>query len=390
MTKQEWLKQYKHLSARDQSLLSRAYDTLETNTMREKGMPWGDMPCITPWQREKEGISNVNRGIWNWDSAFHAMAVSRYDTDLAKSCIEAFCQFQLEDGMFPDVVFANGHVVNDLSKPPVMAWATELVYERCGDRAFLERMYARLVKNEAFWCEQRQYQGLFYFSSQKDVEKDNYQRARYESGWDNSPRYDTPIVNLWAIDLNCFMVQTYRALAEISEHLGLDDAQKWLARGEKVAQLINERMYDEERGVYADTDKYTGKQIRTLSPASFMPLYIGIAPHERAEAMEKIAADPQKFFPYMPTVTYDDPAYSTDYWRGPVWLNVAYFAAKGLKDYGFDKTADAIKEAILNMCDQIRDGIYENYDSKAMKGLSWHNFSWSAAFIMEFILHWEN
>lgn len=381
MTKQDFLKQYKDLSFRDKDLLSRAYDTLEVNTMREKGLPWGDMPCITPWQRK-------GRGIWNWDSAFHAMAVSRYDTDLAKSCLEAFCKFQLENGMFPDVIYANGKIAADLTKPPVMAWATELVYKRCGDREFLKRMYNRLVKNERFWREERQYDGLFFFCAQNSSEKDNYLLARYESGWDNSPRYDTPIVDLWAIDLNCYMVQSYRALADISDILGLNDSDKWRSRGNEVARLINERMFDEERGVYADTDKFTGKQIKTLSPASFMPLYIGISSESRAESMEKIASDPEKFFPYMPSVTYDDPAYCTDYWRGPVWLNVAYFAAKGLKNYGFDKTADAIKEAILNMCDNIRDGIYENYDSKSLKGLCWNNFSWSAAFIMEFILNW--
>ena len=45
----------------------------------------------------------------------------------------------------------------------------------------------------------------------------------------------------------------------------------------------------------------------------------------------------------MPTVSFDNPEYSTDYWRGPTWLNVAYFAAKGLKNYGFE-VADKIKE----------------------------------------------
>ena len=32
-------------------------------------------------------------GIWNWDSAFHAMTVSRYDEALAKSCVTSFLQF---------------------------------------------------------------------------------------------------------------------------------------------------------------------------------------------------------------------------------------------------------------------------------------------------------
>ena len=50
----------------------------------------------------------------------------------------------------------------------------------------------------------------------------------------------------------------------------------------------------------------------------------------------------------MPTVSYDNPNYSTNYWRGPTWLNVAYFAAKGLKNYHFDDTADKIRIPFLN------------------------------------------
>jgi len=95
-----------------------------------------------------------------------------------------------------------------------------------------------------------------------------------------------------------------------------------------------------------------------------------------------------RFKSKMPTVTYDHPAYSTDYWRGPTWLNVAYFAAKGLKNYNCD-VANQIKENILEMCDAQKEGIYENYDSLTGKGLCCDHFSWSSAFIIEFILNFN-
>ena len=53
--------------------------------------------------------------------------------------------------------------------------------------------------------------------------------------------------------------------------------------------------------------------------------------------MAKLAADPQKFFPGMPTAAYDTPGFSPrDMWRRPAWLSTSYFALKGLKDYGYD------------------------------------------------------
>lgn len=117
-----------------------------------------------------------------------------------------------------------------------------------------------------------------------------------------------------------------------------------------------------------------------------MPLFIEIASEERAEWLNKLAMDPNKFYSGMPTVAYDDPEYSRTYWRGPTWLNIAYFAAKGLKNYGF-KSADKIKETILNWVANEKRGIFENYDSKTGEGLYCDHFSWSSAFVIEFILN---
>jgi putative isomerase len=89
----------------------------------------------------------------------------------------------------------------------------------------------------------------------------------------------------------------------------------------------------------------------------------------------------------MPTVSYNDPEYSaTDYWRGPTWLNTAYYAVKGLKNYGFVELANAYKERILEMCAKEESGIYEYYNSKTGRGLGAYQFGWSAVFIQEFIL----
>ena len=94
----------------------------------------------------------------------------------------------------------------------------------------------------------------------------------------------------------------------------------------------------------------------------------------------------KRFNSKMPTVSFDDPGYSNDYWRGPTWLNVAYFAAKGLHDYGL-AVGNEIKESILDMCHNEKDGIFENYDSKTGEGLCCDHFSWSSVFIVEFILN---
>ena len=379
LTKEEWLSG-KPVSERDKTILDAAYEVLKKNTIHSKNAPWGDVPVVSPW-------SGPCAGIWNWDSAFHAMTVSRFDTPLAKSCIDAFTAFQLPFGMFPDVIHVDGRICDNYGKPPVLPWATLIVFRRDGDRDFLRRNFDRYVKNASFWEENRCDRGLFYYSAKQHPEAEDYLHPRWESGWDNSPRWDEfPIVDLFAIDLNCYMVLFYRAMAEMAEILG-EKRQDWDAKAKALAGRIEATLFDETRNTYADRNRKNGKFLTVLSPASFMPLYIGTASQERAAAMETLAADPKKFYPGMPTVTYDCPAFSKDYWRGQTWLNVAFFAVKGLADYGFCKTAGEIREYILSMAyDNLPRGIFENYDSVNRRGLFNNSFSWSAAFLIEFIL----
>ncbi len=381
-TKNEWLSQYEgKVSERDYTLLGKAYDVLAENTVRYENAPWGDKSVISPWVGGSEGI-------WNWDSAFHAMTVCRFDTELAKDCINCFMQYQLPCGMLPDVIYADGSIMDNYSKPPVMAWAVLTVFEHDGDMSFLAENYKRLVAYERFWTRDRQDGGLFFYSAQNEPEKDGYLHPRWESGWDNSPRWDKPIVDFWAIDLNCFMVGYYRSMSKMAKVLGEDSA-PWDIKERELSALIEEKLFDVGTGAYVDRNRRTGEYSSVLSPASFMPLFAGIASKEHIEAMEALAKDKSKFFPAMPTVAYDDPAFSTGYWRGQTWLNVAYFAAKGLKLCGCEDTANRIKQFLLDMVyDNIDRGIFENYDSVNRRGMYCESFSWSAAFVIEFILNW--
>jgi len=363
---------------RDKELLERAYNILNENVYPADGFPWSPYRCITP---AKGGF----KGIWNWDSAFHAVGVSRFDTILAKESILGFLQFQTDNGLIPDVIEENGFMEDTYSKPPLFAWATEIVYRKDNDLEFLKLVYPKLVLNEKYLTENRQYKGLFYYDSDDKESDMHLTHVKWESGWDNSPRWDDGITEYWAIDLNCFMVMTYRSLSFLASELNLHQESKiWKVKEVTLSRLINEKMWDKIRNYYADTNRFSSEVSTALSPASFMPLYINIATQSQAEFMNKIAIE--RFKGKMPTVPFDDPAYSNDYWRGPTWLNVAYFAAKGLKNYGF-QIADEIKENILNMCYNEKGGIYENYDSVSGKGLCCHNFSWSCVFVMEFILN---
>lgn len=380
--REKWLaKQKQNVSKSEYDLIKRSVKVLTDNTTDDKNLPWSPYRSILPAKGRFDGI-------WNWDSAFHAMTVSRWDTQLAEECILSHTMFQADNGIFPDVIWMDGSgAVYDFSKPPVMPWAGEIVYRRSRNMEFLKQIYPRFVKNEKFMRDNRCYKGLFFYDAQ-DKENPEYEScASNESGWDNSVRWDESVAEQWAVDLNCYMIMMYRSMKYFAREMELyEDIEKWSKCEMELIQLTEEKLWDNDNGYYCDVNRFTGKCSKTLTPASFMPLFIKTATDERAEYMNRLAADSNKFYSGMPSVAYDNPEYSTDYWRGPTWLNIAYFAAKGLRNYGF-KTADDIKETILSWCEHDKRGIFENYNSKTGEGLCCDHFSWSAAFIIEFIVN---
>ncbi len=382
LTKEEWLSQYEgKLSERDLALMSRAHEVIAENTLDRENMPWGDIPAVSPWL----GCP----GLWNWDSVFHGMTISRYDSVLAQNTIDCFAKFQCENGMLPDVITLRGFLADNAGKPPVFPWGILTMYHRTKDVDFLRRNYDRSVKYEKFLTTERYDGVMFFYSAQYDIEKDDYEAPRYESGWDNSPRWDRwPITQLHPIDLNCYMILFYRSMAEMAEILGEDASVSaaWKEKEVSLTKIVEENLYDESIGAYVDKNRFTGEFSTVLSPASFMPLFIGTASKERAESMHRIARDTAKFYPGMPSVAYDDPGHDKNYWRGLTWMNVAFFATKGLYDYGYVDTAREIKEYLLDMVYDLLPNIHENYDSLPRLGCGNEHFSWSSCFVIEFIL----
>ena len=386
-----WLEQYYgKLDSMEFSLLDRATRTLLSNVLISKDgkpLPWHPHRGISPSQI---GF----RGIWNWDTAFHAVGVAHWDVELAREQIQMFLGFQKSNGMLPDVIFESGEIVDDVGKPPLMPWAAMVIDQRCHDLEFVRAVYPAFVKYEKFWRQDRggKEHGLFNYDSAHSDPETRLIHTKYESGWDNSVRWDTGIHELWPIDLNCYMIMLYNAMSYFAAKLDLpEDIVKWEEKKTALTALIEQKLWDKQSQAYLDYDFGTGNFIQALTPASFMPLYAEIASPERAALMAKIGGDHSTFSPGWPTVAYDHPAFDPKgYWRGRTWLNVAYFALKGLKNCGYDGIADEGRNTLVRWVSDNPGFIYENYHPQSGLGLGVPQFSWSAVFVIEFILNWED
>lgn len=373
----------RRLSPQQAELLQRAQATLLGNVV--------SLPAWKPYRGVEPSLATY-KGIWNWDSAFHAMAISQWDSTLAREQFDILFSHQQPSGALPDVVWAKGGMVTTITKPPVMAWAIAVVDHRSPDTEYLRKMYPKLVHLGEFFLRERggAADGLFYYAGEDTGE---------DSGWDDSIRWDDGYRKsssnehrLWAVDLNCYMVMHDRAMAYIAGRLGLlQEEEAWKKAATELASRINEKLWDDKLGFYVDRDRVTGKNGPALSPAGFMPLFVRIASPERAARMEKLAADPAKFFPGMPTAAYDTHGFmSHGYWRGSTWLNTSYFALKGLDQYGYAETAETMRSELLAAVARDRSTIWEYYDSRNGDGAGARGLGWSAAFTIAFLLDWDN
>jgi putative isomerase len=361
-------------------------------------------------------------GMWAWDSWKQSVAVADFAPEIAKNNIRAMFDYQREDGMVIDSIFYNrsgdiykeergGNWNERNSKPPLAAWAVWKVYEHTKDELFLEEMYPRLVRYHEWWYRFRDHDrnGIAEYGAVIDNLNNGVrqiiQAAAWESGMDNAVRFDVDYgvqvlenknkagiiigysINQESVDLNSYLYAEKIFLAKIAEVINKDeDSEKYERESNFVKGFIQKYMFNEEVGFFFDIDINSKKTLneRGKGTEGLIPLWAGVASDKQAKAVKDHMLDEGKFnamIPF-PTSSKDNPRYNPiKYWRGPVWLDQAYFAIEGLSNYGYSAESSTLAKKILDNAQGMKeDGktFRENYNPENGQGLHCTNFSWSA------------
>ncbi|MFE7463483.1 trehalase family glycosidase [Streptomyces sp. NPDC057499] len=368
-------------------------------------------------------------GIWAWDTWKQAVGTARFAPGLAQSQIRAMFDWQItpdsatrpqDAGMIPDAVFYNdpsrggGNWNERNSKPPLASWAVWEVYTKSRDAGFLREMYPKLAAYQAWWYRNRDHDGngLAEYGATVDPANesagDQRLAAAWESGMDNAPRFDAALgtgvvanraadgtllgysLDQESVDLNAYLAADQEYLARIAGALNRRaDADRWKHRADATATAVRTRMYDPADGWFHDIALGTGTPLtaRGRGIEGAVPLWTGTASAAQARAVREKLTDPAEFATKVPfpTVAKSSPYFApTAYWRGPVWLDQAYFALGGLRRYGYGKDADALTDRLVDRASGLAgDGpVMENYDPTTGAPLNSPNFSWSAALLL--------
>jgi glucosylglycerate hydrolase len=407
---------------------------------------------------------------WSWDTGFIAIGLANLDTARATRELLTLFDHQWKTGKVPHIVFnpeappesyfpgaehwACAAASPDappappytscLCQPPIHAVAALRIWEAASSErasaeatAFLREIYPRLL---AWHC---------YLLTYRDPEGSGLVTIYHpwESGTDNSPRWDAAIGAvevgelprferqdlghvddpserptdadydryLWLVKLvkgaacdeatiyrshpflvkdvlfSAILVAANEALLEISRLVGAshEDAElisTWISRGRRGV----ESRWDPELGLCLDYDLRAAKPLRSRTTAGFAPLVAGdLEPRRLAVLLETLKSPSFMGYaglrhPLLPSTSPKDPGFSPrSYWRGPVWPVIGWLLWRALAREGELALAERVRESSLQ---QIAEGGFAEYfEPFTGEPLGSREQSWTAAVVLDWL-----
>ncbi|HIK46396.1 MAG TPA: alpha,alpha-trehalase [Leptolyngbyaceae cyanobacterium M65_K2018_010] len=352
--------------------------------------------------------------MYGWDSYFIVLGLL-WDDELlmAKSMVD---QLIYQVRHYGTVLNANRTYMLNRSQPPVLSMMAKAVFQRTGDRDWLQSLLPVIERYYYYWMVPPHFNpvtGLSHYralgrgpapevvSSERDAAgRTHYDRVREhfrdhavedydvslfydadtdqltdlyyqgdrsmrESGFDITNRFgpfSADIIHYSPVCLNVLLYQMEQDIAEFHRCLNHDwEDQIWEARAQHRYQLINQYLWDDQAGLYFDYNAHTGQRRAYEFATTFMPLWAGLAsPYQAKRVVDNL----WKF--EAPGGLLTSTLVSGNQWDAPFgWAPLQWFAVQGLKRNGYHTEAIRLAEKFVQLVAQEleRTGtILEKYD----------------------------
>ncbi len=392
---------------------------------------------------------------WSWDSAFIAIGLAGVDADRALRELESLFRAQWEDGRLPHIVFnpaaadyfpgperwATAELTSaapraprtsGLVQPPVHALALERIWQ-VGSAAIRKRVESLLPAAIA-WHR--------YLATARDPDGSGLLSIYHpwESGTDNSPRWDEPFSRLevgesppyqrhdlkhvadpserptqaeydrylWLVELlkearyddaavhrsHPFVIKDMlmtAIFATASEALvRLSDSSDVAAWGKRAADGVMRSVSAD--GLALDWDVRASAPIEVKTCAGLSPLLLPALSPEQFRGMCALALGPQfagadgLAFKVVPSTAPGSPGFqSRSYWRGPIWPHMNWLVWRALRLNGEQAAASTLREQNLGLLARPGARFAEYFEPFTAEPLGSLDQSWTAAVALDWL-----
>jgi alpha,alpha-trehalase len=310
-----------------------------------------------------------------WDTYFTNLGLIRQGrVEQARNNAENVLHLIERLGFIPNI---SVRIALNRSQTPVAAVLFDELHRLAPDRAWLERCYAAITREYAFWIALRQSpNGLaannnhadpatladFYHVIKKrlrDIPDEPVARLCYLRHkmaecevWDFTPRFDQKCANFNAIDTNAVLFQVETIAAGWADELGrYGEAAVWRERAVRRRQLVNEHLWDEARGFYFDYDWTRNRRGPVVSAAPYFALWTGLCSDAQAAALERNLPLVERAHGIITCAEGSNTSANTYQWDAPnAWPPLQAAAIMGLQRHGYHAAAKRIAEKYVLTC----------------------------------------
>ncbi len=396
---------------------------------------------------------------WSWDSAFISIGLAHDDVDRALRELESLFEAQWADGRVPHIVFnpsaqdyfpgpewwasaqtsplaPRDRATSGLIQPPVHALALARIAEAAHSdqiRRRVQQLYPRVLAWHRYLAAQRDPGGrgllVIYHP--------------WESGTDNSPRWDAALTRIQPGDLPAFerhdlkVVQDpterpsqleyerYLWLVELLKQRGYEDTRVQAEHPFRVRDVLMSGIFaaacvalagiapedaselheyatrftrgvlgawDDRVGMAFDFDEVGQRPVEVRTCAGLAPLLLPrLEPHilDRvvgAVAGPAFAGAPAFAYAVVSSTAVDAPEFHPRaYWRGPAWPVFNWLVWWGLRQHGRRELAERLRSANLALLARPGSDFAEYFEPYTSEPLGSVQQSWTAAVVLDWL-----
>jgi len=289
--------------------------------------------------------------LFYWDSYFMVQSSwqDKHNQELILGIIDNLC---LLFNRFQIIPNSNQYYMTSRSQPPFLS---SLIIEAWSNfnlsMDWLEsKMEVAQNEYNTVWMGVRKpnvrlvYKGLsryYDFNYLSDV-------AEAESGWDMTTRFHRKALNYLPVDLNALLYKYETDFAKVAKLGGKNqEADDWQEAANNRKLMMDELMWDHNKGLFYDYDFIRQKRGTVASLAAYYPMWVGMVSEEQADMLVKSLSrfdvmaglTTTEFSPSRALIKDSLPVQ----WAYPNgWAPLHFIVVQALERYGYHKEARRI------------------------------------------------